>query len=277
MDLRQFRATPTQVEAAAKHLRYQPFVLDDDRHTGAAYSWLYTSDPASAGDHSFLFDRRIVSADVWTKAYDANRRLAAMYDSFIERIVDLCPPGGSYLDVGCNTGYFPVRASLSGIPTTVGIDLGDYTSALQLLNEITGASARFSVGRHDPSTHSIRVNGNLGAEKFDVVSTSQVLCHLPDPLHFLTALARLASRGIFIWGTFKETEELLIHYNPPNRFTNAEFPNGFDEGTVISIGLLLLSMSKLGFTHHEEIKMTPDWMPEYWMGPAELHAFLFWR
>src|SRR5258708_20171202 len=41
------------------------------------------------------------------KACDANSRLAAMYDAFMARIVDICPPGGSYLDVGCNTGYFP--------------------------------------------------------------------------------------------------------------------------------------------------------------------------
>jgi SAM-dependent methyltransferase len=277
MDLRQFRATPTQVEAAAQHLRYQPFVLDDDRHTGVGYSWLYTKDPTTAANQDFLFDRRVISADMWNKAYDANRRLAAMYDGFIERIVDICPTGGAYLDVGCNTGYFPVKASLSGIRTTAGIDLGDYTNAFQLLNEITGASAKFSVGSHDPLSHTIRIKENLGVKKFDVVSTSQVLCHLPDPLHFLTAIARLASKGVFMWNNLLETDELLIHYNPPNKFTNAEFPNGFDEGTSISVGLLLLAMSKLGFTHHEELKIKPEWMPEEWIRPAHLHAFLFWR
>ena len=181
------------------------------------------------------------------------------------------------LDVGCNTGYFPVRASLSGIRTAAGIDLGDYTEAVQVLNEITGASARFSVGSHDSSSHTIGIKENFGIEKFDVVSTSAVLCHLPDPLHFLASLGQLASKGVFIWNTFMETEELLVHYNPPNRFTDREFPNGFDEGTSISIGLLLLSMAKLGFPHHEEIEFRPDWMPDYWTRPACLHAYLFWR
>jgi len=277
MDLRQFNATPAQIEAAAQRLRYQPFVLDDDRHTGVAYSWLHTSDPVAAAEHEFLFDRRTASPDVWSKALDANRRLAAMYDGFVDRIVNICPPEGAYLDVGCNTGYFPVRASLSGIRTTVGIDPRNYTEAVQLLNQITGASAKFSVGSHDPYTHSIDMKENFGMEKFDVVSTSAVLCHLPDPLHFLTALARLASRAVFIWGAFMETEELLIHYNPLNRFTGRKFPNGFDEGTSISLGLLLFSMSELGFSHHEELKMEPEWMPECWLRPACLRAFLFWR
>jgi SAM-dependent methyltransferase len=277
MDLRQFRATPAQVEAAALHLRYQPFVLDDDRHTGVAYSWLYTDDPTTAVNQDFIFDRSVISADMWNKANDANRRLAAMYDGFIEGIVDICPKQGAYLDVRCNTGYFPVKASLSGIRTTAGIDPGDYTLAFQLLNKITGASAKFSVGRHDSLNHTIRIRKNLGVEKFDVVSASGALCHVPDPLHFLTAIARLASKGVFIWNSFLETDELLIHYNAPNKFSNAEFPNGFDEGTSISLGLLMLSMSKLGFTKYEELKIKPEWMPEEWMRPAHLHAFLFLR
>jgi len=277
MDLRQFNPTPTQIEAAAQHLRYQPFIVDDDRHTGVAYSWLYTSDPTAAAENEFLFDRRTTAPDVWAKAMDGNRRLAAMYDGFVDRIVSICPPGGSYLDVGCNTGYFPVRASLSGIRTAAGIDLGDYSNAVTTLNRITGASAKFSVGSHDPNTHTIRMNDNFGIEKFDVVSTSALLCHLPDPLHFLAAMARLASKAFFIWNAFIETDELLIHYNAPNRFTDIEFPNGFDEGTTISLGLLFHSMSKLGFTHHEELKLAPEWMPESWIRPACLHAFLFWR
>jgi SAM-dependent methyltransferase len=277
MDLCEFRTTPEQTEAAAQLLRYQPFVLDDDRHTGVAYSWLYTADPTAAGNSDFIFDRRTIPAEVWTKAYEANRRLAAMYDGFIQRILDVCPPGGSYLDIGCNTGYFPVHASLAGIRTAAGIDLGDYTNAFRLLNEITGASAKFAVGSYDPCSHTIGLKESLGVERYDVVSTSAVLCHLPDPLYFLRALGRLASRAVFIWNSFVETDELLIRYNPPNKFSNAEFPNGFDDGTSISLGLLFLSMAKLGFSNYEELQTQPDWMPESWIRPAGLHAFLFWR
>jgi SAM-dependent methyltransferase len=278
MDLREFRTTPEQIEAAAQHLRYQPFVIDDERHTGVAYSWLQTSDPTTASSEDFLFDRRSIAPEVWNKAYDDNRRLAAMYDDFIERIVNICPPDGAYLDLGCNTGYFPVSVSRAGIQTAVGVDLGDYSNAFRVLNEITGASARFSTGGYNPCTRTINLNGNLpGVERYDVVSASAVLCHLSDPLYVLKAMAQLASKAIFIWNSFLETDELLIRYNLPNKFSNAEFPQGFDDGTSISLGLLFLSMEKLGFPHHEELQIQPDWMPEGWIRPVGVHAFLFWR
>jgi SAM-dependent methyltransferase len=277
MDLRQFRTTPEQIEAAAQLLRYQPFVLDDDRHTGVAYSWLYTADPTAARNPDFFFDRRAIAPEVWTKAYEGNRRLAAMYDGFVERIVEICPPDGAYLDLGCNTGYFPVSVSRAGIRTAVGVDLGNFTPAFQLLNEITGASARFSTGGYSSCSHTIQVNENLGVGRYDVVSASAVLCHLPDPLYVLRAMAQLASRAVFIWNSFVETDDLLIRYNPPNKFSDAEFPHGFDDNTSISLGLLFLSMSKLGFSNHEELQTQPDWMPESWLRPAGLHAFLFWR
>lgn len=218
-----------------------------------------------------------MSEEVWIKAYEANRRLAAMYDGFIEKIVSICPPGGSYLDFGCNNGYFPVKASLAGVRTTAGVDLGDYSAQFRVLNEITGASAKFSLGHYDPTRHSISMKEPLGVPQYDVVSTSALLCHLPDPLHFLKAISQLASKAVFIWNGFVESEELLIRYSPPNKFSDAEFPNGFDDATSISLGLLHLSMAKLGFVHGEEIKISPDWMPEEWIRPACLHAFLFWR
>src|SRR5713101_850313 len=249
MDLRQFRPTPAQTESAAGLLRYQPFVLDDNRHTGVAYSWLYTADPTTANIPALVYDRRAVSADVWAKAYEANRRLAAMYDGFVRRIVTICPPGGSYLDFACNDGYFPVAASLAGVRSAVGVDYDDYAGSFQVLNEITGASAKFLLGRYDSPSHTIQAPRDI--DRYDVVSISAVLGHVPDPLHFLKAIAGLASKAVLIWDGFMDTEDLRIRYNPPNRFTKATFPNGFDNATKISIPLLRLSMTQLGFSHHE--------------------------
>jgi len=181
------------------------------------------------------------------------------------------------MDFGCNTGYFPVSASVAGVQTTMGVDLGDYSQHVRLLNDIAGASTRFSVGAYDPSSHTISLTNDFGIEKYDVVSTSAVMCHLPDPLHFLKALARLASKAIFIWDSFVDSHELLIRYHPPNIFSDAEFPNGFDSCTSISLGMLKLSMEKLGFTHHEELEIDPAWMPEHWLRSSGHHAFLFWR
>jgi SAM-dependent methyltransferase len=282
MDLRPFHPTGNQAEAAAQLLRYQPFVIDDDRQTGVAYTWMHSPDPTRVSSEDFFFDRKSVTAEVWDKACDANRRLGSMYDAFIARIVDVCPPGGSYLDIACNTGYFPVRASLAGVQTAAGIDLGDFSSAFQLLNEITGSSAKFAVGGYDSGSHSLTMPANFGPKSYDVVSSSAFLCHVPDPLHFLKSIATLASRAVFLWSGFVESEELLIRYNPPNKFTAAEFPNGFEDGTSISLGLLFLSMAKLGFVQREELKPAPDWLPEDWHSQGipdyqKFRAFLFWR
>src|SRR5258708_11540458 len=261
MDLTEFHPTPQQVEEAARLLRYQPFVLDENRQTGVAYVWLYNDDPTKVTPEDFFFDRRNIPENVWNDAQDANRRLSCMYDAFVARIVEVCPPGGSYLDVGCNTGYFPVRASLSGVQTAAGVDAGNYSRHVQLLNEITRTSARFAIGAYDPATHALTMQDNFGLQQYDVVSACSFLCHFPDPLHFLKAIARLASKAIFLWSGFIDSEELIIRYNPSS-FSGAEFPNGFDDGTSISLGLLFLSMSKLGFANHEELKSEPDWLPE---------------
>ena len=257
-------------------------MLDEDRHTGVAYSWLHSEDPTAVRSEGFIFDRRTVASEVWNQAYNANRRLASMYDALAARIVDVCPPGGSYLDVGCNTGYLPVRASLAGIGMAIGIDLNNYAAAFELLNQITGSSARFSPGRYDPLHHTLTMQDNFGLQGFDVVSSTALLCHVPDPLHFLKAIARLATKAVLLWSGFIESEELLIRYNPPNKFFSAEFPNGFDDGTSISLGLLFLSMSNLGFANREELKPAPGWLPEDWHSRRipqyqKFRAFLFWR
>jgi SAM-dependent methyltransferase len=282
MDLRYFHPTREQIEAASQLLRYQPFILDEDRQTGVGYTWLHSPDPTRVSPDEFFFDRRTLTEEVWNKADDANRRLASMYDNLIERIVEVCPRGGRYLDIGCNTGYFPVRAFLAGIQTATGLDPGDYAPAFQLLNEITGSSARFLSGRYDPSNHTLDTEEKLELQSYDVVSSCALLCHVPDPLHFLKAIAQLASKAVLLWSGFIESEELLIRYNWPNKFSGAEFPNGFDDGTSISLGLLFLAMSRLGFGKGEEIEPAPDGLPEDWTSQRipqyqKFRAFLFQR
>jgi len=281
MDLTKFQPTGQQVEAAARLLRYQPFILDEHRHTGVAYEWLHHDISTKSSSERYFFDRRTAGDDVWNKAFDANRRLARMYDAFIAQMANICPPGGSYLDIGCNSGYFPVQASLAGIRTAVGIDAEDFSQQFQLLNEITGSSAKFSVGAYDPRSHTIAMQSDFGLQNYDVVSASCLLCHIPDPLHFLKAIARLATKAVFLWSGFIDTAEFLVRYNPTS-FSGAGFPNGFDDGTSISLSLLCLSMSKLGFAHREEITSSPDWLPEDWhlRGMPQyqkFRAFLFWR
>ena len=281
MDLREFRPSAEQVNEAATLLHYQPFVLDDDRHTGVAYSWLYSADPTRDRNSDFVFDRRALPEEVWRKAWDANRRLAAMYDGFAEVIANTCGHG-SLLDIGCNTGYMPVRASIAGVRTAVGIDLGDYSRAFHLLNEITGGRAQFCLGHYNSSLSSVVLASNAALPQYDVVSSTALLCHVPDPLHFLKAISRIASKAVFLWSGFMDTDELLIRYNALNKFGTAEFPDAFDDGTSISLGLLFHSMSALGFHRHEEIRHRPEWLAEDWHKVRipqyqQFRAFMFYR
>jgi SAM-dependent methyltransferase len=260
MDLRPFYRDSSQPDEAASRLHYQPFIIDDDRVTGVAYSWLYTEEPADQRHSDFLFDRRIVSVTTWDRAFDANRRLATMYDAFVDALHPFCR-GGSFLDIGCNTGYLPVRASLCGVPITAGIDCGDYSDAFCLLNTLTGASAQFEKSQYEASCHAFVPAID---KRYDAVSCTALLCHMPDPLHFLKAIAELARHALLIWSGFIDTEDLLIRYSPQNRFQFAPFPNSFDDGTSISTGMLFHAMHNLGFDHCRELEQSPKWLPANW-------------
>src|SRR5688500_1873101 len=121
MDLRRYSPSWLQVKAASTALNYQPFIITDDIRTGVAYSWLYSDDPRDDPFYKFVFQREKVSPEVWGRAADANDRLAAMYDDFVAEIARHYP-GGSHLDDGCNNGYLPVRAELSGMRGCAGTD-----------------------------------------------------------------------------------------------------------------------------------------------------------
>jgi SAM-dependent methyltransferase len=228
----------------------------------------------------FLFDRREVTDDVWMKAWEANRRLAAMYHDFVEVIVNISS-NGSILDFGCNTGYLPVAASLAGVPVTAGLDHGNYSRAFEFLNKVSGSRAQFDFGEYLPASHSI-VSPYGQTDKFDVVSYTAVLCHVPDPLQFLKAISALAGKALLLWSGFFESDELLIRYNPGSKFYNKPFPEVFDNGTSISVPLLLYSMRELGFARYEELQWQPAWLPKDWHARRIpeyqcFRAFLFYR
>ena len=92
MDLRKFHLSPAQIQQGMVCLNYQPFVLSDDVCTGVAYSWIATSDGGrSDREASFVLDRRTCDTGLWERFGDANRRLASMYDDFVDAIVQNVP------------------------------------------------------------------------------------------------------------------------------------------------------------------------------------------
>jgi hypothetical protein len=224
-------------------------------------------DPAPAraypGGDRLRFDRRRCGDECYRRAARVNAQLAAMYDSFARTLADVAGDG-SYLDLCCNSGYLPVRVSHFGVRASFGCDLGDFSACFSLLNAVTGSTASFFRCRYDPTTHRVVFPTSPPRPRFDVVSSLAFLCHVPDPLHFLRALADLASKAVFIWTGVIESNELLIRYNPPQVFSDEPFPNGFDSGTAISTGLLRLAMKECGLSRCEELPWQPGWLPPDW-------------
>jgi hypothetical protein len=290
MDLRPYNLTPEDIARAKQLFAYQPFVISDSICTGVAYNWLHEADPEGAWRKGAeVYDRAIVGPEKFQLAAEANLKLQRTYDRFVMTLCHLFP-GGSYLDVSCNNGYFPVTASLNGMGESVGLDPGDFGGAIEFLNRVTGSRAAFVRGGYAPippslMQHTAGGDAPLGRQ-FDVVSNLEFMCHLADPLHFLHAVASAARKAVFLWSGFVDSDEYIIRLNPPL----ASAPPGqreyfwgeFSSGTAISTKLVYTSMAMLGFPHALEVASPPDGLPPDWheknMPHYQRHrAFLFIR
>ncbi len=265
MDLRTYGISSATADEAFSVLDYQPFVIDDNRYTGVGYSWLHTKDARLAGfsHEAFRFDRRTLDEVAFRTSFTDNRMLAATYDNFIN-VVTQRVPGGTYLDVSCNNGYFPVRASLKGCSRAVGIDPysgPNRQKSFGILNSITGAKAEFVQGGYSFNHHVLYesadgVNATVLEEQFDIVTNSAFVFHTGEPLHFLWTLARHTRQALLIYTGFTDDDDYIIRFNPAQNFS-ATFPNCFNDGTVMSTKLLVESMKILGFKTVEQIPPPP--------------------
>ncbi len=251
-------------------LNYQPFIISDDLHTGVAYSWVYSEEggrSSNAGD--FVFDRRGLPRQVWEDAFDANRRLAHMYDTFLDAIAARFP-GCGLADVACNNGYFPIGAAIRGMKPCVGFDKVDYTAAMTLLRDVTGVEAAFHNCAYNSWTHVLD-----GFEPHDVVVASQIMQHISDPTYFLSFIASRAKKALFLYTGMGPTDELAIYYGQPNRFyKDATFPNCFDNDTGLSRGLLFKGLEMLGFDEIIELPWAESWLPLSWYSTGSQKALL---
>jgi len=270
MDLRKYLRSDEQVRQASQLLNYQPYVLSDELQTGVAHSWLYRDEGGrnSWASH-WLCDRRLVPREVWNQFADANGRLRNMYEDWINVIVQHFPTG-SLVDVGCNSGYFPLRAQQLGMRECTGYDQAEYGSAVDFLNKLLGTRVQFYQQGYDVYKHFIP-----GCKVHDVAVASLLICHLPDPLHFLACLGRIARKGVFLFTGMAESDDFTIHYNYPNKFyKDRVFPYNFDNDTGLSRGLLFKSMEWMGFTKVVEIPYRETWLPRQWFSTQKARLFL---
>jgi hypothetical protein len=134
--------TPAVVEAAKQLaieglLGYQPFVFTSNFEVGVGYEFeqgkyavlVYCTDIDPNLLRSPQLKRLVVAPENYVEYHAANRRLAHYYDYFADRIAEAV--GGArcntFLDVGCNTGYFPQCFSLRGAKLAVGCDRQDFS------------------------------------------------------------------------------------------------------------------------------------------------------
>jgi SAM-dependent methyltransferase len=276
MDLRPYGLSDTQISHAQTVLNYQPFRISDTIVTGVAHSWLHETKLAGRRPQ-LVFNATRDPPDRWTSAVEANERLDRSYEAFLDAIVGAAP-GGTYLDVCCNSGYFPVRASVRGMVAT-GVDAGNFTEAVALLNKVLGVDARFVHAAYEPTKYAFapEITG-----QFDVVSCMAFLIHIPEPLHLLRYIADRARRAVFLWSAFPHDDAMFVRYPKLHQITEAPFPWGFDAGVAISDSLLLYSMSELGFPNAVEIQPPANGWPPVCgnplMAPFEpMRGFLFTR
>jgi SAM-dependent methyltransferase len=251
MDLRPFKLSPAQLDEGIRLLNYQPFLLSDDIQTGVAYSWLYVTDPRHKPP--LLFRR---GDPEWQRAAEANDALRKLYDGFVEQIAGRFP-GASLFDIGCNNGYFPVRAETLGMKACAGSDFyRNYRRSVKFLNSVVGTHVRFVHAPYRP------VRRRLSTfRRFDVVVTSAIMCHQPNPLDFLAAVARVARRAVFFWGAIAPGDEMTINYQAPHAslsHARARFPYEFNDDTRISRPLFDFSMRALGFREVLQLSQAPD-------------------
>lgn len=263
MDLRKYNLTASQVHEAAEILNYQPFIISDNVHTGVAYSWLYDTDGGRRkyDYNEFVFNKETEDQGIYEKAFDANRRLATMYDEFIEYIATRFP-GGSLADMACNNGYFLIQGALRGLGQCTGFDHGDYSNSVNFLNSVTGANVNFMHRSYDSWTHRVE-----DFQPHDIVIASQIMQHISDPLYFLSFVASRAKKAMFLFTGMGNTEEYQIYYQTPNKFySNSKFPVCFDNDVGLSRGLLFKSIELLGFDEVIEIPWKESWLPKSWYG-----------
>jgi hypothetical protein len=229
MDLRE-RINADDIQEACHVLNYQPFIITDDIQTGVAYIWCYAADPRVQPEMAFRQSE--CDAGKWSDVTNINRRLARMYDDIISEVASRFP-GGSLFDLGCNNGYFPVAAQIFGMSRSLGMDAGDYSASVALLNRTMGTNAEFICAGYDPVVHSGPPVG-----KFDVVTLSAVLLQNPDPLHLLAWLGSIATKAILFLGQ---------HY--------------FNDQTRLSRGLLCYSLATMGYGNILEFRWRDEWIP----------------
>jgi SAM-dependent methyltransferase len=272
LDLRKLVSSPKIIVQARKlamrgQLNYQPYIFSEDLAVGSGLSIvaghskdvpsIYCPELKAEGPSADYLARELVRPEQKTEFFAANERMRRFYDGVVDQIAASLGTvkGLSVLDVGCNTGYFPVSFARRGAARAVGFDRVDYSDAVALLNGLCGTNVEFRPWSYD---------GSIKAEeRFDLVLSVAVLVHLSDPLQHLAWLGSSAAKALFVFTPCRDDDDYSIRFHTVNRYYADQFPYCFDV-TTLSKKLLRLSLEQMGFTKIVEIEVVEDSMPPAW-------------
>ena len=265
MDLRKYISN-NQLEKAKKLiiegvLGYQPFVFSENLETGVGLEFekgeylglaYYPDIDNELISNSPSLKRLILDAKHFNSFHKANANLSLLYDTFIDEI---CQKVGdvantTFLDVGCNSGYFPLSFAMKGAKEAAGCDREySFAKTINLLNQITGTDVVFLKKHYDSKIHTI-----ANCKPYDVVTCVTVLMHISDTLFFLNTIGSLAKKALFIWTQLNDDPNNTIHYpdEPRGVYKDDKFPLCFDYKIHPSVPLIYKSLELMGFKEFYE-------------------------
>jgi len=271
MNLKKYNPSPMQIRSLIGDGCYQPFTFTDKFISGIAYSWI-TGELIiamdKANDIAYQWQapnlplkeiNNYITEKNWELFVECNIRLQNMYDSWIDytlKAVDY-PLDYSVIDTASNAGYFLYKFKEKGAGKCIGYDLLDFSEVFNTLNHLTGFDVEFFNKSYNMNNHTI-----ADCPSADIVISSAIMCHLSDPLNYLTFLGSITKKALLLFTSVDDTDTYQIIYDGAKVFyPDARFPNCFDANTHISKGVLMFGLKELGFSEIIELPYSDSWIP----------------
>ena len=197
-----------------------------------------------------MYDQR------WDEAW-VEREFEASYKDFIFRTIlrelSRRVPGGErrLLDVGAHAGRFMHLAQAAGWHVE-GIELNPRTAAC--------AARRTGAPVHQVNAHALADDGR----RYDAVTLTDVLEHIPDPVRLLTTVAALVEPGGSVavkvpCGSSQFLKERVLASLLPSR--RISLADNLVHVNHFSPGSLRLALERAGFTHVTVETGAPELLP----------------
>ncbi|MFA7062124.1 MAG: class I SAM-dependent methyltransferase [Pedobacter sp.] len=153
-----------------------------------------------------ILEPEIMMGEEEVKAYDLLTRqyLEILHAGFVETVLNLCPSGGRFLDVGTGTGWIAIGvAKHDQVCHVVGIDLSDSMLSVAVKNSVgEGVGSRVTFQRGNASQ--IPFDDNT----FDAVFCHNMLHHIPEPISLIREMKRVVKKD----GAFAARD--LVRHSP---------------------------------------------------------------